>query len=139
MPHGGERTPNKPAAVSGPGKLSRRTDGGPGERLEFGDYDSGQVGEAQRLAAMQAAAPQRGRQSGQGGPPPPGAAGTAPVQDPFGPTSRPNEPITAGLTPETKERVLPEDPAPLIRSLYHHYPNEDLRRLLEFAEQKLTQ
>ena len=29
--HGGKRTPRNPAPVSGPGKLSRRTDGGPAQ------------------------------------------------------------------------------------------------------------
>ena len=29
--HGGKRTPRNPAPVSGPGRLSRRTDGGPAQ------------------------------------------------------------------------------------------------------------
>lgn len=134
MPHGGKRTPDSPAAVSGPGKLSRRTDGGPGKRLEFGDYDSGQVGEAQRLAAMQDAAPRPGRGGGQAGPPSRGQAGLDPVSDPFGPSGRPNEPLTAGME-NPGDPVIPPDPYEFVRALYARHPHPDLLRVLQFANQ----
>lgn len=52
-----------------------------------------------------------------------------PVQRPnvFGPTQRPNEPLTAGAG------LLPDDPIAHLRALYLKFPNEDLRRLIERA------
>lgn len=92
MASGGPRTPANPAPVSGPGAMSRRTDGQairePGG-LAYGD--NAELVNLQRAATM----------SGQ-------TAGTTPAAAPpevplsnmtpdlFAPTSRPGEPITAG-------------------------------------------
>lgn len=98
--HGGPRTPAQPAAVSGPGALSARTDGGPGQPIRVasgGDYGARQASVQQQQAAPLA--------SGGGVAPPPGpgvAAGAppvAPLPNPFGsPTNRPGEPVTAGAS-----------------------------------------
>lgn len=61
--HGGYRRPEKPAAVSGPGKHSKRTDGGPGvsekqaaRYISGQDYGEGQVAnEVARSAPLAAA------------------------------------------------------------------------------------
>lgn len=63
--HGGYRRPEKPAPVSGPGKYSRRTDGGPGmtntqaaRYLAGQDYGEGKVANEVAQAAPLAAAPE---------------------------------------------------------------------------------
>lgn len=91
---GGKRTPGNPAPVSGPGQLSRRTDGGPqqtqatmtgmpyGENAEFNTMQS----QAPMSAAGQTAA--RGSRQ---------AKANMPSAKPlFSPTERPDEPVTAG-------------------------------------------
>jgi hypothetical protein len=95
--HGGRRTPRNPAPVSGPGKLSRRTDGGPaqvnaqmtgmgyGENKDFMDIQSG--------APMAAAAKPRRAVKATQGAPMGGMGGGNPL---FSETKRPNEPVTAG-------------------------------------------
>lgn len=58
MARGGDRQPSNPAPVSGPGALSRRTDGGPGDAKQpirvptGGDY-----GDATQLQKLQQSAP----------------------------------------------------------------------------------
>jgi len=102
--HGGSRTPAKPAAVSGPGSLSKRTDGGgpkqvisvaPGQA--YGDAKQQHADEA--LVPMGAATPLPNVPAQQLSNP----GGGAPQQSPayqggdFGaPTNRPNEPVTHG-------------------------------------------
>lgn len=89
MAHGGYRKPSKPAAVSGPGSKSRRTDGGP-KMMTLPDAEYGEQSafrSAQQGAPMGAPAP-AGMSGG-------GAAGPALV--PLdAPTQRPDEPVTAG-------------------------------------------
>lgn len=95
--HGGKRTPRNPAPVSGPGKLSRRTDGGPsqvnaqmtgmgyGENKDFMDIQSG---------ARMASAP---RSKGASSALKEGPMGAMSGGDPlFSETKRPDEPVTAG-------------------------------------------
>lgn len=93
--HGGSRTPKNPAPVSGPGRLSRRTDGGPqqtqaqmtglgyGENQEFMDIQS---------SAPLAAAPSVSN-ARSGNVPTGRSAAATPL---FSPTQRPDEPVTAG-------------------------------------------
>lgn len=90
---GGYQKPSKPAATSGPGALSQRTDGG---SMEFQGLPHGDNKAINDLAASAPLA-----QAGA-----PGAAGAAPrratpqPQGPdgiFGPTERPDEPLTAGV------------------------------------------
>jgi hypothetical protein len=93
---GGYRKPNSPAPVSGPGQLSRRTDGGPqqttqpmtgmgyGENAEFTEMQS-----SAPLAAAPSVSNTRARN------PRPTGQGAAAVPL-FSPTGFPEEPITAG-------------------------------------------
>lgn len=93
---GGKRTPRNPAPVSGPGRMSRRTDGGPqqtkaemtgmgyGENADFQEIQAGAP-----LAAAPSATPARPRKGGSSAP----SVTATPL---FAPTQRPDEPITAG-------------------------------------------
>jgi len=91
--HGGYRKPEKPAAVSGPGKFSKRTDGKPGEQ-PVRAMTGGAYGEGQEMAELQGSAPMSDTQ----GAPAPGGGGAPPPEvTPFGAeTQRPDEPVTAG-------------------------------------------
>lgn len=58
MAQGGYRQPNNPAPVSGPGALSRRTDGGgPGNQQPVRVPTGGSYGDATQLQKLQQAAP----------------------------------------------------------------------------------
>jgi hypothetical protein len=101
MASGGYRAPGKPNVVSGPGKFSKRTDGGAAQVLSAApDQPYGAVKQqldSQRIAPMGAATPLPPvPQPGQGGP---AQAPQMPQYNgaPFGaPTQRPDEPVTAG-------------------------------------------
>ena len=86
---GGYRKPSQPAAVSGPGALSQRTDGKqPEVRIPDMPY-----GQQTQLLAQQAAAP-LGDSGGANAPfPLPEAAGP----DVFGGTDFPDQPVTQGI------------------------------------------
>ena len=96
--HGGYRKPSKPAVVSGPGKYSKRTDGGPAQVISAAPDqpygDAGQQMNDQRIAPMAASEPL---------PTPPSpetVASSSPSYQgvPFDAESqRPDEPVTAGL------------------------------------------
>lgn len=96
--HGGLRVPEHPAPASGPGKLSRRTDGGPAQKLRAPTgmpYGDQKALLAQERTAPMAATP--------GTPSPSGDVASQPTPAayngvPFGaPTQRPNEVITHGV------------------------------------------
>lgn len=91
---GGYRQPSEPAPVSGPGALSRRTDGQGARYMAGGEY-----GEGQEMMDLQTSAPMSDSQPR---PRPRGGsrgvameAGTMPTPL-FAPSDRPDEPITAG-------------------------------------------
>ena len=88
--HGGYRKPKHPAPVSGPGKDSRRTDGGPADRQAMRDLPNAKYGEQADYAAVQGGAPLAGARDVQveaaGGPP---APSVVPLAHPLSvPTSR---------------------------------------------------
>lgn len=97
--------PQTPAGVSGPGALSKRTDGGPAQALR--DLPDAKYGENSQFQALQQGAslsatpgPQGQAQPMQGGnpqglPPNPAAGQVTPLS---APTGRPNEPVTAGAS-----------------------------------------
>jgi hypothetical protein len=95
MPKGGYRKPANPAAVSGPGSLSRRTDGGPiqgAKEIPGG----GKYGERKALADMQSGAPMQGNPVPNVPAPSVAAEPRQPLTNLFAPTERPDEPVTAG-------------------------------------------
>lgn len=100
MPSGGARTPSTPAMVSGPGKLSARTDGGAGSKqtaryIAGGDYGDG------GLMATQQGAPMAKTLGGASAPMPQGQPQQMQPQGPpviplTAPSQRPDEPVTSG-------------------------------------------
>ena len=93
---GGYRRPSNPAPVSGPGALSRRTDGRQGARYMAG----GEYGEGQEMMDLQTSAPMSKAPEQ---PRPRRGQGAAQVMEEgprptplFAPTERPDEPVTAG-------------------------------------------
>lgn len=90
--HGGYRKPSAPAAVSGPGKFSARTDGKPGAQ-PVRDVTGLPYGEGQAFSQLQGSAPMA---DSQGTPAAPPFAGDAPTPL-HAPTERPDEPITSGV------------------------------------------
>lgn len=95
--HGGYRQPAKPAAVSGPGNLSARTDGGPGaKKAPIAQLPDAGYGEQAQFRSIQQGAPIAQAQK-----PNPASPGGAPVSvtpPPLdAPSTRGDEPITAGV------------------------------------------
>lgn len=120
---GGRRTPTTPAPVSGPGALSRRTDGGASQPVRVAS--GGKYGERQAMESLQQAAPMA---AGAGAAPPPP---TAPLPAAFGPTQRPAEPITAGLPSMPAAQSLAQlDADALLRLMIRRYPHPQLVRLM---------
>jgi len=92
--------PSKPAAVSGPGPMSRRTDGGPAQALM--DLPDARYGENSQFQSLQQGASLSASPSptGQGSPvdslpPNPAANSVVPFSAPSG---RPDEPVTSGAS-----------------------------------------
>lgn len=121
---GGYREPSKPAAVSGPGALSARTDGGAGSKTQPIRRIPGQAyGEGQALVEQQQSAPL------------PVARKT---QQPtrlniFAPTERPAEPITEGamLGPGSPPaQAIDEDANMLLAAMYQVYPSSIISELI---------
>ena len=111
---GNDTTPARPAAVSGPGALSARTDGGPSQPIRpipGGTYGDRKASiEQQQAAPMPApAGPSPGPQGPVPAPSPPAPQG--PVNsDPFGPTERPDESIMTGAIPPAAPDAQAPDP-----------------------------
>ena len=131
MASGGKRTPANPAPVSGPGRLSKRTDGQPGSVASGGAY-----GERKAAEAQQAAAPMAG-----GGPAtPPVQGGVAPLRaealntgiDVFGPTKRPGQSPMAGVQ-NVQSNALARNPQAALRVMYSKFPNPAIQRLLDLS------
>lgn len=121
--HGGYRKPSKPAAVSGPGALSKRTDGGPGTKqaaaldLPYGDRKMVEAGEAAAPISQPKPAP-RPRPSSTSA----AASGGLPPEL-FQESSRPNEPGTAGMD---------EGPGPGREALQNLNPTDPVEVALEY-------
>jgi len=139
MASGGYRQPSNPAAVSGPGALSQRTDGGAGSAKQpIRVPTGGKYGEAKALEEQEKAAPMavRGQPTGQAGAAAnPQSPPQLPPQQPqgvFHPTNRPTEPITTGVTSMLNvPGAPPPDPDMVIRMLIQKYPSPYLTRLLD--------
>lgn len=133
--HGGYRRPRNPAAVSGPGKHSRRTDGGPGVTYkQAARYIQGdEYGESKELTEIAASADLAAAPAQGNVPSPEGAPPRNPeLPDP---TQRPDEPVTAGIG----EAGLPqpmslEELAVSVRAAYIARPSLATRKLLEKIE-----
>ena len=88
MPRGGYRQPNNPAPVSGPGMLSKRTDGGATEGMTQPQqqYTGFNYGEGGEIAAQQSSAPLAGS-----------GFSDFKITPLSAPTQRPNESMTFGI------------------------------------------
>lgn len=121
MARGGYRQPGNPAPVSGPGALSQRTDGGPGQPIRT--PSGGAYGERQALDQMQQAAPLSASPGGDVGAPPPQDVSANVVGLDAG-TQMPDTPVTAGAAtgdgPGLEALGLP------------NAPDDDLRRLVGY-------
>jgi len=95
---GGYRRPNKPAPVSGPTSMSRRTDDGRKQAVRY--MAGGQYGEGKKILEQQQGAPMAGKPSNPVIRQPvnrtPIMVPEEPVVGLFAPTQRPNEPISYG-------------------------------------------
>jgi hypothetical protein len=98
---GGYRRPANPAPVSGPGKLSRRTDGGPSSKSAIQGMremsGGGKYGERKALEEAQLGAPMAGNPVQTQAPVMSSAPSGSPAVGLFDPSERPNEPVTSGL------------------------------------------
>lgn len=92
--HGGYRRPSNPAPTSGPGKLSKRTDGGPADKRQpQRDLPDAAYGERKAMREIQGGAPMSGGAPAPAAAPVDPRAGVVPLS---APTMRPDEPVTAG-------------------------------------------
>lgn len=92
--HGGYRRPANPAPASGPGRLSKRTDGGPAQKIQA--MTDQPYGAREETLQQERSAPMSQQNNIAPMSLPNPAPGAAPV--PFdAPTQRPNEPITHGV------------------------------------------
>ena len=141
--HGGKRTPRNPAPVSGPGKLSRRTDGGPAQvnaqmtGMAYGENKD--FMEIQEGAAMAATPqPKRTAKAPQSAPAGPMSGGGATSL--FSNTQRPDEPVTAGAPfgPGAGPAMLQTPNRVNYSSLYSRMamenPNDDTLAMLALAQ-----
>lgn len=128
MARGGRRTPASPAPVSGPGGLSRRTDGGPAPALS--STGGRPYGERQALEAQEAAAPtgpSPGPAIGGGG-----GAAPGPVRDLWRPTERPFEPAATGGAGPVRNPMA-QNPQAALRVLYAKFPHPAIARLIDWS------
>lgn len=121
MASGGYRQPSSPAPVSGPGAMSKRTDGGPGQPVRA--PSGGAYGERQNLEQLQQSAPLSATPGGDVGNPEPVdvSAGVIGFDQE---TQMPDEPVTAGAAmgegPGLEALGLPSE------------PDEDMSNLLKY-------
>ena len=131
---GGYRKPRHPAPVSGPGKHSRRTDGGPGvtykqaKRYIQGDEygESKELNELAGSADLAAAPPPEAPQD-----PEVAAPGNPELPDP---TGRPDEHVLTGVGKLPTQAVDPDELASAVRAAYVARPSTASRLLLEKIE-----
>lgn len=128
---GGSRLPANPAPVSGPGALSQRTDGGPGQPIRVAGGQP--YGARQEMERLQAAAPMA-QASGAPQPAGGGGAGGAPLPSVFRPSDRPWEPVTSGAAvgqgPGAVSGALPDDPVAVLQAMFRRFQHPQIARLL---------
>ena len=131
--------------MSGPGALSRRTDGAaPTQPIReqpasfYGERKA--LVDQQRAAPLSAGAPAHPAPAG--GEPPRGGMVPAPgtTEGVFGPSTRPGEPVTAGAAagpgPTIRDNsfLFEQDPDMVLRQMYAVYPHPSILRLLKNRE-----
>lgn len=128
---GGYQPPRKPAPSSGPGPLSKRTDGGPADKRQpIRELPNAEYGEAKEFRTNQQAAPMAATPAASGMPamPPPNPA--ADVVGFGAPSQRPDEPVTAGadagLGPDAAALGIPDPSKADIENLKRVLPALEL-------------
>lgn len=121
MVRGGYRQPANPAPVSGPGALSKRTDGGPGQPVRA--PSGGPYGQRQELEQYQQAAPLAASPGGDVGAPQP-ADLTSDLVGFDAPSQMPDTPVTDGAELG--------DGAGLEALDLPNEPDDDMRRLIAY-------
>lgn len=128
--------PAKPAPASGPGRLARRTDGGPAQPVR--ELPNANYGEAAEYRTLQQSAPLAKAPPVPSAPVAGGTGGPSLVG--FGePSQYPDQPVTHGVDAGPGAGMsalgLPVDDSADVRArlvaIYQLYPSEDLRELLE--------
>jgi len=95
MPRGGYQRPRNPAPVSGPGAMSKRTDGGPAQKLR--DLPDARYGENATYRELQQAAPLAQTPSPGGSLTTPSGGGAVLPIGFDAPTRYPDRPVTTGI------------------------------------------
>ena len=124
MPSGGARQPSNPAPVSGPGQLSRRTDGGPGDAKQpIRVPTGGNYGDATQMMKLQQNAPLAASPGGDVASPMAGMQ-LPPGVDFGAGTEQPDVPVTNGaaLGPGAGPEALGITPQ----------SDDDMKRLLQY-------
>ena len=144
--HGGYRQPANPAPVSGPGRMSARTDGGPGAKQNVAAMTGGQYGDSQDLAQLQGSAPMAASGMVKPGTSQPLLGSTpSPSEAPFdlnAGTTAPDEPISAGAPygpgpgPEVlRQGARPGQSAAVLASMLPYDTDGSIRAMFEVAKQ----
>ena len=129
---GGPRQPARPAAVSGPGALSARTDGGAGSASQpLRVASGGAYGERKAAVEQQQAAPLAAAGGAGGAPAPVQGQVAPPGQDGgiFGPTEQPNQPM-GGMGAASEMAQAPQS---VLRYVYSQFPHPAIARLLDYS------
>jgi len=120
---GGKRTPANPAPVSGPGSLSRRTDGQP-----VRSFPANFQGQRKALEDQQQAAPLAA--GGTPGVRPTGGAPPVAANNVFGPSERPQESGLQGAIGAPGQGGTQVDPDLLLRAIYAKVTVPQIGRLI---------
>lgn len=114
MARGGYRAPSQPAPVSGPGALSRRTDGGPADSQAASRLPDAKYGEQKDFQEIQGGAPMAQA---------PAPPNLIPLD---APSARPDEPVTAGADagegPDSSSLGIPSEDQGDLQALLQYLP-----------------
>ena len=128
--HGGQRQPARPAAVSNP-QSGNRTDGGAGSKSQpLRVASGGGYGDRKAAIEQQQGAPLPVNDGSQGVARSGGGGGSSTAGGAFGPTQRPNEPITAGQMGADPTQYVPSA-QDVLMELYKRYPSPWIAQLIK--------
>ncbi len=136
---GGYQKPNNPAPVSGPGAMSKRTDGGPADPQPMRHIPTDEWGGSTEMNDVQQGAPMAG-----------GVVRERPATRLDAPDDRPDVPVTSGAnrgpginsaemlarSPQIANDFVPpvDEAAALIRAVYSVHPSTALNALMSQLE-----
>jgi hypothetical protein len=138
---GGYRRPSNPAPVSGPGALSRRTDGQGARYMAGGEYGEGQEMMDLQTSAPMSKAPEQPRMRQPRSSRQVVEEGMRPTPL-FAPTERPDEPITAGApfgpgpSPAPRRRTPGRTFASTLEKLLPFDQDGNIARMYDMAQRR---